>query len=220
MMLMVSEQVRIVSNEVSFVGLQRFMTRAQKSARLAGEVTVLLASDSEVRELNRSFRKKNAVTDVLSFPSVSMNGYVGDIAISVDAARRQARERGHSTVEEIKILMLHGMLHLAGMDHESDNGEMQRKESRLRREFGLPEGLIARAMKSRALPKRGQTKAFRRGYTRINADQKSLVSMRSLCVQGSQRARSRKESASIRVNLRRQGSLVAVVSDHARAKNK
>lgn len=144
MIVTLSEKVRLEREEVSASALQRFLARARKSAGFSGEFTVMLTSDEEIRKLNQTFRGKDAATDVLSFPSANRNGYGGDIAISIDAARRQAHERGHSTAEEIKILMLHGMLHLAGMDHERDNGQMRRKESRLRRELKLPEGLIDR----------------------------------------------------------------------------
>ena len=144
MTVMVSERVERDAKKISIAALERFMARARRSVRLEGAVTVLLSADGEIRELNRSFRGKNKTTDVLSFPSASAKDYAGDIAISIEAAQRQAREHGHSTLEEIRILMLHGMLHLAGMDHERDNGAMLRTESRLRRELGLKEGLIAR----------------------------------------------------------------------------
>jgi probable rRNA maturation factor len=148
-MVLVSERADHDAEKISIAALERFMARARRSVGLGGKVTVLLSADSEIRELNRSFRGKNKTTDVLSFPSANGNGYAGDIAISIEAAQRQAREHGHSTAEEIRILMLHGMLHLAGMDHERDNGAMLRKESRLRRELGLKEGLIARVRDKR-----------------------------------------------------------------------
>ena len=102
-----------------------------------------------MRRLNRQFRQKDKPTDVLSFPSdlssKSYEKYAGDLAISIDIARQNAQRLGHSLDEEIKVLMLHGVLHLAGYDHESDNGEMARTEERLRRKLGLPTALISRA---------------------------------------------------------------------------
>jgi len=109
----------------------------------------LVTGDSEMQSLNRRFRRKNATTDVLSFPShparTRATGPIGDIAISLARARAQARELGHSTEGEICILMLHGVLHLLGMDHETDSGQMARAEVRWRRKLGLPAGLIERA---------------------------------------------------------------------------
>jgi probable rRNA maturation factor len=100
--------------------------------------TCLITTDHELRELNRRFRGEDYATDVLSFPP-------GDIAISLDRARDQALEHGHPIEEELKILMLHGILHLAGMDHERDSGEMAREERRWRRKLGLPQGLVERS---------------------------------------------------------------------------
>ena len=130
--------------DVSAAALSRFAARAQTAAHLRGEVTVLITGNREIQGLNREFRKKNKPTDVISFPSEA-DGIAGDIAISADIARSNGRELGHGTLAELKILILHGMLHLAGFDHERDNGEMARKETRLRRELGLPTGLIERA---------------------------------------------------------------------------
>lgn len=124
--------------------LAAFLARARKSARLRGEVNVLIAGDAELRRLNRTFRRKDRPTDVLSFPSI-VDGEAGDIAISAQAAARQARGLGHSLPDEIKVLVLHGVLHLAGYDHEEDAGEMARKEQRLRRRLGLPRSLTERA---------------------------------------------------------------------------
>ena len=98
----------------------------------------LIASDAELQKLNRKFRGKNYATDVLSFPPE-------DIAISFDRAAAQAAELGHSVEDELRILMLHGLLHLAGMDHETDGGAMARAEARWRKRLGLPSGLIERA---------------------------------------------------------------------------
>jgi probable rRNA maturation factor len=133
--------------------LARFAGLAVKAAGCPGSVSVLLTSDERIRELNREFRGKNSPTDVLSFPAVVWefeggHGHktksAGDLAISLDTAGRQAESLGHSLATEVKVLILHGALHLAGFDHETDAGEMARKEVRLRRELGLPSGLIER----------------------------------------------------------------------------
>lgn len=107
------------------------------------EVICLLTDDRELRRLNRRFRASNYATDVLSFPN--QNG--GEIAISLERAAAQAAGHGHTVFDEIRILMLHGVLHLSGLDHESDSGEMARAERRWRRKFGLPNGLIERTGK-------------------------------------------------------------------------
>jgi probable rRNA maturation factor len=124
--------------------LSRFANRARRASGLEGTVEVLLTGNDEMRSLNRQFRQKNKPTDVLSFPSASANGAAGDIAISLDIAADNAERLGHPLAAELKILILHGMLHLAGYDHESDNGEMARKEHKLRTELKLPDSLIAR----------------------------------------------------------------------------
>lgn len=128
-------------------GLLRFLARAKRSAGLRGEVNVLVAGNREIRELNCRYRSKDQPTDVLSFPAEGVAGkdFAGDIAISADEAARNARQFGHSSAEELKILMLHGVLHLAGYDHERDNGRMARLEERLRAQLGLPAALIARS---------------------------------------------------------------------------
>jgi probable rRNA maturation factor len=123
--------------------LSVFAAKVRSAVGLKGEVAILIGSNHELRRLNREFRGKNKPTDVLSFPS-DARGYAGDIAISADMARASARERGLTLTEETKVLILHGMLHLAGHDHETDDGEMARRELRLRRRFGLAESLIAR----------------------------------------------------------------------------
>jgi probable rRNA maturation factor len=105
-------------------------------------------------QLNSRFRGKSRPTDVLSFPAAaSANGFVGDIAISLDIAERNARLLGHSVNDEIRILILHGILHLAGYDHENDKGEMAKKEILLRRRLALPTGLIERSDRSPARKK-------------------------------------------------------------------
>jgi probable rRNA maturation factor len=104
-------------------------------------VDILVSGNKRLQELNRRFRRKNKPTDVLSFPRPSG----GDIAISADIARQNAALYKHSPAEELKVLILHGMLHLAGHDHESDNGQMARTESRMRTQLKLPASLIDRA---------------------------------------------------------------------------
>lgn len=140
------------SKALSHLALARFAGRAQRAAKLRGEVTVLLTGDEEIRELNAQFRRKDRPTDVLSFPAdpVLHAKHAGDIAISLDTARVQAREMGHDLATEVKVLILHGMLHLAGYDHESDRGQMRRLESRLRAQLRLPAGLIERAAEPRS----------------------------------------------------------------------
>jgi probable rRNA maturation factor len=114
-----------------------------------------ITNDAELQSLNAQFRRKNYATDVLSFPDLSVPNTareqsLGDIAISIDRARAQARECRHAIEDEIRILMLHGVLHLLGMDHESDSGQMKRTEIRWRRKLGLPAGLIERQREGRA----------------------------------------------------------------------
>src|SRR5256885_10024056 len=126
--------------------LAGFALKAGRATGLRGAVSVLITGNPSMRRLNSSFRGKNRPTDVLSFPAAaSANGFVGDIAISLDIAETNARRLEHSVADEIRILILHGMLHLAGYDHENDKGEMAKKESLLRRRFGLPTGLIERS---------------------------------------------------------------------------
>jgi probable rRNA maturation factor len=126
--------------------LSRFLARARKAAGIDGDVTVLLADDTRLKQLNRAFRGKNKPTDVLSFPAAENGeGVAGDLAISVETASRQAAEHGHSLEDELRVLILHGMLHLAGYDHEADSGEMREFEAELRARLKLPVGLIERA---------------------------------------------------------------------------
>ncbi len=105
-----------------------------------GEMTCLVSDDAELQRLNKQFRGKDYATDVLSFPEDGG----GEIAISFDRATAQAAEMGHSVDEELRILMLHGVLHLNGLDHETDKGEMRRTEECWRKKLGLPAGLIKR----------------------------------------------------------------------------
>ena len=131
-------------------GLTGFLRRAREAVGLIGEVEVLLTSDAEIKRLNRDFRGKNKPTDVLSFPAPEeiSEEHAGDLAISLDTAARQARSFGHSLSEEVRILMLHGLLHLNGMDHETDSGQMAAREAELRSELKLPATLIERVMRS------------------------------------------------------------------------
>jgi len=130
--------------------LERFVLRAKVAVRLRDTVNVLLTSSAELRSLNRRFRGADKPTDVLSFQSPPLTNrhsksVAGDVAISVDIARTNARRLGHSVGDEVKILALHGILHLAGFDHERDHGEMARKEIQLRRQLKLEGGLMERA---------------------------------------------------------------------------
>ena len=125
-------------------GLRAFSRRLESEVAGGRAFHCLIANDPELRRLNRDFRKKDYATDVLSFPSAGSGGFLGDIAISFDRAQAQAAEQGHSVAQEIEILMLHGLLHLLGMDHENDRGRMARAESKWRAALGLPAGLIER----------------------------------------------------------------------------
>ena len=128
--------------------------RSVAPARARGGVTIAIVPDARVRQLNRQHRRKDRVTDVLSFPASAgrlrrgrpfeERGYLGDVVIAAGVARRQARSAGHSIQVEVKVLTLHGLLHLLGYDHERDAGKMARLEARLRRMGGLREGLIER----------------------------------------------------------------------------
>ena len=140
------------------LALDRFVARARRSVGLRGGVNVLITSSAEMRSLNHRFRSKDQATDVLSFPASPelktrnlKTRHAGDIAISAEIAAENAKSLGHSAGLEIKILALHGILHLRGYDHEhkNDRGQMARREARLRREFRLPVGLIERTTGSR-----------------------------------------------------------------------
>ena len=131
---------------LSTPALTRFVNRVRSILGLHGQVDVLLANDPALRHLNKTFRNKNKPTDVLSFPAPSAFAakHAGDLAISLETAARQAATHGHPLPDEIKILILHGLLHLSGEDHETDNGEMAAREATLRRELRLPATLIER----------------------------------------------------------------------------
>jgi probable rRNA maturation factor len=147
-------------SELSSSGLSRFLNRARLAVGLPGEVDVLLADNSTLRRLNKSFRGKNKPTDVLSFPTPAEIGHThaGDLAISLEMAALQATAYGHTLRDEVRILLLHGLLHLAGEDHETDDGEMATREAALRRELRLPTTLIERTA---AKPNRNSLKPRR-----------------------------------------------------------
>jgi probable rRNA maturation factor len=132
--------------------LDRFVARAKRAAGVHGAVTILVTSSTELRRLNHRFRGKDKPTDVLSFPAevISQRRFAGDVAISAEIAAQNARRLGHSPAEEVKVLALHGLLHLAGYDHEADNGTMARREAGLREQLGLPVALIERTKKASA----------------------------------------------------------------------
>lgn len=137
--------VRNVSRRVPRTLLREFLNELVHRIAKGRGIGCVITDDRELRQLNRRFRGKNYATDVLSFPSAADHGDLGEMAISVDRAAVQAAEHGHSLTNELRILMLHGALHLAGFDHEEDSGEMARAEIRWRKRFGLPVGLIERA---------------------------------------------------------------------------
>ena len=123
-------------------------------ARARGVVSVALVSDARMRSLNRTYRGCDYATDVLSFPAAgapsasqppAVSPFLGEIVIARGVARRQAREAGHSESTELRVLALHGLLHLLGYDHEQDDGAMARMERKLRKKGGLAEGLVERS---------------------------------------------------------------------------
>ena len=153
------------TKELSRLALARFANRAQRATGVAGEVNILLTGEAEMQRLNLQFRGKPHATDVLSFPHAPAGGSAslaqpdlalagGDIAISLPAARAQAAEHGHNLLTEVKVLILHGMLHLAGHDHERDHGQMRRIENHLRAQLRLPPGLIERSFDGGGAPDR------------------------------------------------------------------
>ena len=130
---------------VRAAGLASWLRRIAP-ARARGGMTVAIVPDARVHALNRRYRKKDRPTDVLSFPS-GERGYLGDVVIAAGVARRQAKAAGHSLQTELRVLALHGLLHLLGYDHERDEGRMSRLERRLRARGGLREGLIERQVR-------------------------------------------------------------------------
>jgi probable rRNA maturation factor len=170
--------------------LGRFLREAQAAVRLRGLVSVLLTTDAETRRLNGTFRGKNKATDVLSFPAgeASRGKVAGDLAISIPTARRQAAEQGHSLAVEVKVLMLHGLLHLAGYDHEVDDGKMERRERVLRARLGLPSGLIERG----SLPTLATEKSRKDGARSTSAKPaRNVVAMARRKPEGARTARGR-----------------------------
>jgi probable rRNA maturation factor len=151
--------------------LERFVLRARRTAGLRGFTNVLVTTSSTVRSLNRQFRGKNQTTDVLSFPSPlpvfslgrKRPALAGEIVISADIAAQNAATLGHSPADEVKVLTLHGILHLAGFDHEHDNGQMARKEMSLRQLLKLPVALIERTQ-----PRERETLRRGRGKIRLS----------------------------------------------------
>jgi probable rRNA maturation factor len=148
-------QKRVV--DLTDLALNRFLARARRAAGLTGKVNVLLTSSTEMKSLNRRFRGTDKPTDVLSFPAEpeAQRQFAGEIAISTEIAAKNAHDLGHSPAEEVKILVLHGVLHLRGYDHECDNGQMAKREKQLRAKLHLPLGLIERTTTERTRIERG-----------------------------------------------------------------
>jgi probable rRNA maturation factor len=153
----VSVIFRRTPTDVPRRAIERFARDLQNQVAKGRAFECLITGDAELRRLNRKFRAKDEATDVLSFPSgtglpacsspsETACWSLGSLAISLQRARVQARAFGHSTEDEVRILMLHGVLHLTGLDHESDAGRMARAEKRWRRRLGLPVSLIERAL--------------------------------------------------------------------------
>jgi len=132
------------SRGVARTSLRAYAEKLQSEVAGGRAFVCLIADDAELRRLNRDFLNKDYATDVLSFPAAETNGLLGEIAISLDRARAQAYHYKHEISDEICVLMLHSVLHLTGMDHESDSGAMARAEREWRKHFGLPGGLIER----------------------------------------------------------------------------
>ena len=143
----------VTSGATRAPGLGRWLASIAP-ARARGTMTIAIVPDRRVQELNRRYRRKDVPTDVLSFPGSAERlrrgrpgderGHLGDVVIAAGVARRQAKQAGHSLQHELRVLALHGLLHLLGYDHERDAGRMARVEARLRRRGGLREGLIER----------------------------------------------------------------------------
>lgn len=134
-------RVEVVATGGDVRGLARWI-QSVAPARARGAVTIAVVSDARVRALNRRFRRRDYPTDVLSFPADEPD-QLGDVVIAAGVARRQARAEGHPVGTELRVLALHGLLHLLGYDHDQDD-RMARVEKRLRRSGGLREGLIER----------------------------------------------------------------------------
>lgn len=155
--------------DLTELALTRFVARARRAAGLKGTVDVLVTSSAEMRSLNGRFRGKDKATDVLSFPAAPENArkqFAGEIALSAEIAAQNARTLGHSQAQEIKILTLHGILHLRGYDHERDRGQMARRERELRTRLRLPDGLIDRTLSTAYANPRIKASAARRAGAR------------------------------------------------------
>jgi len=133
----------VAARGVSRRDLTQFAVLLQQTVAGGRPFCCLVSDDAELRRLNHEFRGHDIPTDVLSFPAEAP-GTLGDLAISWDRAKAQAAEHGHDVADEVRILMLHGVLHLTGLDHEKDRGKMARAEQRWRKQFQLPTGLIER----------------------------------------------------------------------------
>ena len=167
------------SSQNKTIGLQRFLRAAQRAVGISGEVNVLVTSNAKMRRLNREFRGKDKPTDVLSFPA-AQNGNLklaGDIAISKEIAQTNSKTLGHSLETELKVLLLHGLLHLAGHDHETDQGEMAAVEQKLRARLRLPTALIERTTK--ALAKGGRNNHVKEKHQPASASSVAKANARS-----------------------------------------
>lgn len=122
---------------VSVPRLVRLLRGAARRLGARGELAVVLTGDREIRALNARYRKKDRPTDVLSFPGEGGDLGLGDVVISVETAARNAKAMGRGLARELDALALHGLLHALGHDHESDDGQMERLERRLRRALGI-----------------------------------------------------------------------------------
>ena len=149
---------------MSAAALDKFLARARRATGLRGTVNVLVTGSRELRALNKKFRGKDKATDVLSFPADAEIAVklAGEVAISAEIAMANAQRLGHSAEEEVQILILHGVLHLSGYDHETDAGEMAGLEKELRQRLKLPTGLIERT-EARAPVQRTRAKKAARG---------------------------------------------------------
>jgi probable rRNA maturation factor len=188
--------------------LSRFLGVAQAAVRLKGQVTVLLTTDEAIRKLNRQFRGKNKATDVLSFPAEGLGakGIAGDLAVSVTTALGQAAEQGHSLATEIKVLVLHGLLHLAGYDHEADEGQMAQRERLLRAKLKLPPGLIERAADSKKSPSGAKARGSSGGQN-VRAKARTLQSTKG---ESLSRAIVRKDTSGAKAHADSAGLIVGV----------
>ena len=138
------------------VRVRRLLARAARAARTEGSaVSVLFCADARMRTLNRRWRGKDKSTDVLAFPAReggAGGGFLGDIVISVPYAAREARRRREPAAREVDRLLVHGLLHLMGYDHEKDDGEMDALEGEVRRRLGIADAAAGERRKSDAPP--------------------------------------------------------------------